>query len=54
MGNEKESQEDFRLGAQYGNDVAKAMVKNNPYAKLCNNIVSLAMAELNAKNDHHS
>ncbi|KAJ1340158.1 hypothetical protein BSLG_004450 [Batrachochytrium salamandrivorans] len=26
--------EDFIKGAQYGNEVAKGMVKNNPYAKL--------------------
>lgn len=40
-GREAEAEKDFAkgvcyltVGAQYGNEVAQAMVKNNPYAKL--------------------
>lgn len=33
-GNDVESEQDFLKGSLYGNPVAKAMVQNNPYAKL--------------------
>ncbi|KAJ3273762.1 Tetratricopeptide repeat protein 36 [Terramyces sp. JEL0728] len=45
-GEEAEAEKDFAKGAQYGNEIAQAMVKNNPYAKLCNQMVSEAMAKL--------
>ncbi|KAI8902505.1 TPR repeat protein 36 [Globomyces pollinis-pini] len=45
-GDIKGSDEDFAKGAQYGNPIAKSVVKNNPYAKLCNAMVSEAMAKL--------
>lgn len=34
---------DFAMGAQHGNEIAKGMVRQNPFAKLCNRIVSEAM-----------
>ena len=34
MGKTKEAELDFQKGAQYGNPLAKAVVKNNPFAKL--------------------
>lgn len=50
-GNTKEAEDDFRMGAKYGNKFAKAVVRSNPYAQLCNDIVSIAMSELNG--GHH-
>ncbi|KAJ3368318.1 Tetratricopeptide repeat protein 36 [Kappamyces sp. JEL0680] len=46
LGDQTGSDEDFAKGAQFGNDTAKAMVKENPYAKLCNQMISEAMAKL--------
>ncbi|KAI8826682.1 uncharacterized protein EV422DRAFT_6208 [Fimicolochytrium jonesii] len=43
------SDSDFAQGARYGNEVAKAAVKNNPYAKMCNQVVMEAMSKLNQK-----
>jgi hypothetical protein len=34
LGDEKGADEDFALGAKYGNDLARQAVKNNPYAKM--------------------
>ncbi|KAI8922824.1 hypothetical protein BC831DRAFT_474051 [Entophlyctis helioformis] len=45
-GDEAGADQDFAKGAQYGNEIARGMVKNNPYAKLCNAMVTEAMARL--------
>lgn len=44
-GDTQGSEEDFQLGAKYGNDIAKKEVANNPYAKMCNAILSQVMKE---------
>ncbi|KAI9095159.1 hypothetical protein DFS34DRAFT_651491 [Phlyctochytrium arcticum] len=46
QGDETGSESDFAQGARYGNEIAKAAVKNNPYAKMCNTIVLEAMSKL--------
>ncbi|KAL7752491.1 hypothetical protein RI367_002025 [Sorochytrium milnesiophthora] len=44
MGQTERSLADFQRGAQYGNSVARvAAVKENPYAQLCNSIMSEVM-----------
>ncbi|TPX54695.1 hypothetical protein PhCBS80983_g05834 [Powellomyces hirtus] len=48
LGDEAGSESDFAQGARYGNEIAKAAVKNNPYAKMCNAIVMEAMTKLGA------
>ncbi|XP_039255663.2 tetratricopeptide repeat protein 36-like [Styela clava] len=46
-GNEEGSLEDFKLAAQLGNQFAKQQVVNaNPYAALCNKMLSEAMEKL--------
>lgn len=40
------SERDFQMGAKYGNEVAKSIVKNNPYAKLCNVVMAEALKNL--------
>ncbi|KND02660.1 uncharacterized protein SPPG_01746 [Spizellomyces punctatus DAOM BR117] len=42
------AESDFAQGARYGNEVAKAAVRNNPYAKMCNAMVMEAMTKLGA------
>ncbi|KAJ3215106.1 Tetratricopeptide repeat protein 36 [Dinochytrium kinnereticum] len=46
LGDEAGANVDFAEGAKYGNELAKAAVKNNPYAKMCNAMVKEAMAKL--------
>ncbi|KAI8905917.1 hypothetical protein EDD86DRAFT_175432, partial [Gorgonomyces haynaldii] len=46
LGNTKEAERDFQQGAQFGNPLARGVIKNNPYAKLCNQMVAEAMAKL--------
>ncbi|KAJ3096194.1 Tetratricopeptide repeat protein 36 [Phlyctochytrium planicorne] len=46
LGNVKGAEEDLSMGAKYGNDLAKAHVQNNPYAKMCGAMVQEAMARL--------
>ncbi|KAJ3151515.1 Tetratricopeptide repeat protein 36 [Geranomyces variabilis] len=48
QGNEVGAESDFAQGARFGNEIAKAAVKNNPYAKMCNAIVMEAMSKLGA------
>ncbi|KAI9208215.1 uncharacterized protein BJ171DRAFT_490664 [Polychytrium aggregatum] len=45
-GDEAGAEADFAEGARHGNEVAKQAVQSNPYAKMCNAIVSEAMAKL--------
>jgi tetratricopeptide (TPR) repeat protein len=40
VGDEQGAELDFQKGAQYGNKVAKSAVKNNPFAKMCNEMVN--------------
>ena len=43
-GKEKEAHQDFEAAAKYGSDVARQwLVANNPYARLCGQIVSEVM-----------
>jgi hypothetical protein len=37
---------DFQEGARNGNAYAKSQVKENPYAKMCNAMMTKAMEEL--------
>ncbi|KAI8995733.1 hypothetical protein BC832DRAFT_568658 [Gaertneriomyces semiglobifer] len=37
---------DMAMGARYGNELAKKVVRNNPYAKMCNAMVMEAMKKL--------
>ncbi|KAJ3409008.1 Tetratricopeptide repeat protein 36 [Chytridiales sp. JEL 0842] len=46
MGDAKGAEEDFAMGAKLGNELAKRAVRENPYAKMCNAMVSEAMAKL--------
>ncbi|KAI8807064.1 tetratricopeptide repeat protein 36-like protein [Cladochytrium replicatum] len=48
QGDGEGAEADFAQGARYGNEVAKSVVKNNPYAKLCGDMVQQAMAKLSA------
>lgn len=44
---QQEAYSDFQKGAELGNSVAKeAVVRENPYAKLCNAMVAEAMRSL--------
>ena len=42
QGDESGADRDFAMGAQHGNDFAKGMVRQNPFAKLCNQVLCLA------------
>ncbi|TPX45778.1 hypothetical protein SeMB42_g01312 [Synchytrium endobioticum] len=45
-GDAESAESDFQMGAKHGNEVAKLFIKSNPFAKMCNLVVSEAMAEL--------
>ncbi|KAI8853700.1 hypothetical protein BC829DRAFT_381951 [Chytridium lagenaria] len=46
FGDDAGAEVDLALGAKYGNELAKAAVRNNPYAKMCNAMVREAMTKL--------
>jgi tetratricopeptide (TPR) repeat protein len=44
-------EEDLKLGAQYGNEIAKSMIQQNPFAKMCNAIMTDILLTNSAAND---
>ncbi|KAI8620460.1 hypothetical protein BC830DRAFT_1099305 [Chytriomyces sp. MP71] len=45
LGDIEGSDRDFGMGSKYGSSVAKQAVMNNPYAKMCNAIVTEVMSK---------
>jgi hypothetical protein len=43
MGDSCGADRDFAMGALHGNEIAKGIVRQNPFAKMCNAIVMEAL-----------